>query len=141
MLKLLRGLVIRFEGMRLKAYRCPAGVWTIGAGHTGGVKPGDVVSEAQALDLADEDSLAAAVWALRLTPDLAASDARWAAIADFIFNLGATRYKASTLRRKIREGDWAEAEAQLHKWIWGGGRKLPGLVRRRAAEAELMRRG
>jgi lysozyme len=63
---------------------------------------------------------------------------RLGAITSFVFNLGAGRLAASTLRRKLNAGDWAAARRELVKWVWGGGRKLPGLVLRRAAERELI---
>lgn len=61
-----------------------------------------------------------------------------AAITSFLFNLGAPRYRASTLRRRVDAEDWPEACAELLKWTRGGGRILPGLVKRRSAEAELL---
>lgn len=76
--------------------------------------------------------------AARLTPQILAEPGVHAAIADFCFNLGSTRYKASTLRRRVAAGDWDGAREELMKWVWGGGRKLPGLVIRRAAEATLL---
>lgn len=139
---LIRALLVRFEGVRTHAYLCPAHVWTNGLGHTRGVRPGDVITREQAFALADQDSLDALVWAIKLSPRLAAAgDQRLAAIADFIFNLGPTAYRASTLRKKVDAGDWPAAQRELKKWIWGGGRKLPGLVRRRDAEAQLVRQG
>ena len=60
------------------------------------------------------------------------------AIADFIFNLGEGRYRASTLKRKVDQGDWEAACVEIERWVFGGGRKLPGLVARRAAERELI---
>lgn len=65
-------------------------------------------------------------------------DDKHAAIADFCFNLGTTRYKASTLKRRVDAGDWEGAADELQKWVWGGGKKLPGLVARRKAEADLI---
>ena len=65
-------------------------------------------------------------------------DAKHSAIADFCFNLGTTRYKASTLKRRVDAGDWHGAAEELEKWVWGGGKKLPGLVARRKAEANLL---
>ena len=76
--------------------------------------------------------------ALRASPNLAKHPEKLCAIADFCYNLGSARYKASTLRRRINEGRWNEASNELLKWVWGGGRKLPGLVRRRIAERELL---
>ncbi len=136
----LPSLIRRFEGLRLKPYLCPAGVPTVGYGHTGPeVKLGSppiprALAEAWLL----EDARKACGQALKLSPILADNSDRLAAIADFIFNLGATRYRASTLRRRVNAGDWAEAAEEMHRWVWGGGRKLPGLVLRRAAESVLL---
>jgi len=63
-----------------------------------------------------------------------------AAIVDFAYNLGVGRLQASTLRRRINQGNWSEAIYELRKWVYGGGKKLPGLVLRREAEVELMKR-
>lgn len=133
-------LIRRFEGLRLRPYLCPAGVPTIGYGHTGPEVRMDSPPITRAL--ADawllEDAGRACRAALALSPALAGQDDRLAAVADFIFNLGAGRYKASTLRRRIAEGDWPEAAEQLGRWVWGGGRRLPGLVARREAERRLL---
>lgn len=133
-------LIRRFEGLRLKPYLCPAGVPTIGYGHTG---PEVTLSSlpftprlAEAVML--EDARSFVVAALKVSPNLATDSNRLSAIADFCFNLGMTRYMASTLRRKVRDGEWLDAADELQKWVWGGGRKLPGLVLRRAAEASLI---
>lgn len=85
-----------------------------------------------------EDAERACRSALALSPSLAGQDDRLAAVADFVFNLGAGRYKASTLRRRIAAGDWPGAAEQLGRWVWGGGKRLPGLIVRRSAEAELL---
>jgi lysozyme len=63
---------------------------------------------------------------------------RLAAIVDFTFNLGAGRLQTSTLRRRINERDWAAAQTEIRRWVYGGGKVLPGLVARREAEAELL---
>lgn len=60
------------------------------------------------------------------------------AIADFAYNLGLARLKASTLRRRINVGDFEAAKIELRKWVNAGGRKLPGLVLRREAECLLL---
>jgi lysozyme len=140
-MKALLDLCRRFEGKRLKAYFCPAGVLTIGFGHTGtDVKKGMVITNEQAEALLRADAEIFVRAAMKLSPVLALpwhAD-RLAAIADFNFNLGSTRYKASTLKRCIDRGDWEGAKHQLRKWVFGGGRKLPGLVLRREAEAALL---
>lgn len=134
----LYALIRRFEGLRLKPYRCPAGVPTIGYGHTGAdvkmTSPAISPEKAEALMQADAQKFILAAKAL--SPNLSGN--ALAAIADFCFNLGTGRYKASTLRRCIRDEEWEDAKEQLTKWVWGGGRKLPGLVLRRAAEALLL---
>jgi lysozyme len=65
-------------------------------------------------------------------------DGRLAAIVDFTFNLGAGRLQTSTLRRRVNQSDWAEAGRELVRWVYGGGRMLPGLVVRREAERRLL---
>ena len=130
-------LIRRFEGCHLKAYICPAGVWTIGWGATGrGVYPGAVWTQAQADTRLHQDAEGFAAGALRLCPDL--SGRSLCAIADFAYNLGLGALKASTLRRCLNAGDIEGAKRQLGRWVNGGGRVLPGLVLRRAAESALL---
>jgi len=75
----------------------------------------------------------------RFCPVLAAEpEGRLAAIVDFTFNLGAGRLQTSTLRRRINQRDWAAAANELGRWVYGGGKVLPGLVTRRAAEVRLI---
>ena len=76
--------------------------------------------------------------ALRYCPVLATEpESRLAAIVDFTFNLGAGRLQTSTLRRRVNQRDWNAAASELRRWIYGGGRVLPGLVARRQAEIAL----
>lgn len=137
----LLALIRKFEGLRLKPYLCPAGVPTIGYGHTGkdvtlSMAP---ISEPVAEALMHQDAEVFMRAAGNLSPVLWFDEDKHAAIADFCFNLGSSRYKASTLKRRIDSGDWEGARDELAKWVWGGGRKLPGLVARRAAEAGLLK--
>lgn len=138
--ELLLTLIRKFEGLRLKPYLCPAGVWTCGYGHTGKEVTKDMapISEAVAEEMLQQDAAAFALAAANLSPVLWFDEAKHAAIADFCFNLGTSRYKISTLRRKVNAGDWEGAQEELQKWVWGGGKKLPGLVLRRQAEARLL---
>lgn len=139
MLEWLKGLIRRFEGCRLKAYLCPAGVWTIGWGATGkDVGPYTQWTQLEADVRLARDAMAYAEGAASLSPGLRLSERRWAAIADFCYNLGTTRYKSSTLKRRIDAGDWQGAKVELLKWVRGGGRVLPGLVARRQAEADML---
>ena len=140
-------LAKRFEGFcrvpksdpdRAYPYVCPAGFWTIGYGHLCDAKHQPItVEEGEAYLAADmADALRAT---LRYCPVLATeSDGRLAAIVDFTFNLGAGRLQASTLRRRVNQLDWAGAAHELRRWIYGGGRVLPGLVVRREAEASFL---
>jgi len=138
-------LAKRFEGFhrvptfdperRAHPYICPAGYWTIGFGHLCDAKhPPITMEEGEAYLAADmADALRAT---LRYCPVLATEpEGRLAAIVDFTFNLGAGRLQTSTLRRRINQQDWHNAAHELRRWVYGGGRVLPGLVTRREAEA------
>ena len=132
-------VIRRFEGCRLEAYLCPAGVWTIGWGHTGPeVRQGLRWAQERADAQLEADALAFVRTAASASPGLLARPFAHAAVADFCFNLGAGRYRASTLRRRVNDGDWAGARTELGKWVWGGGRRLPGLVLRRQVESQLL---
>lgn len=132
-------LIKRFEGLRLKAYWCPAGVLTCGWGSTGpDITPTTVWTREQADARMIQDARRYTGIAKQLCPR--AEDAQLAALADFAYNLGATRLASSTLRRKYNRGDLDGATAELKKWVYGGGKRLQGLVLRREAEAVLLRR-
>lgn len=133
-------LIRRFEGLRLKPYADAVGVPTVGYGHTGPAvtlrSPPVTPTVAEALML--EDAERACLAALKASPGLAGNEDELSAVADFIFNLGASRYRASTLRRKVNAGEWADAREEIRRWVYAGGRKLPGLILRRQAEAALL---
>ena len=129
-------IVKQFEGCKLKAYICPAGILTIGFGSTGPhVKPGMVITAEQADELLRSD--------LRRFEDYVAdhcgktTDNQFAALVSFAFNVGEGALGKSTLRKLHMAGDYAGAHAQFARWNRGGGKILPGLVKRRAAEAKL----
>ena len=129
----MKDLIKRFEGLRLEAYRCAAGVWTIGWGHTAGVTAGMRITEAQAERLLDED-LRPVVAAL--PPGL--SENQRAALASLCFNIGVSAFLRSTIRRKVcaNPADPSIA-AEFLRWKYSRGRELPGLLKRRRAEAEV----
>lgn len=134
-MNILLRLIKLFEGCRLKAYLCPAGVWTIGWGATGpGIGPGVEWSQDQADARLDGDALKYWRIALKASPGLALHPEIHEAIADFCYNLGGTKYRSSTLKRRIDAEDWEGACEEILKWVYGGGKKLPGLVKRRVAE-------
>lgn len=131
-------LAAAFEGFSPTPYLCPAGFWTIGYGHLCS-KDHPPITHEQGLAYLERDLVTALLGTLRYCPGLAAEAGEvLGAITDFTFNLGAGRLKASTLRRKINEGDLPAARRELARWVYGGGRKLRGLVLRRAAEAEFL---
>ena len=129
-------LIQGFESLRLNAYQDSAGVWTIGWGHTGGVRPGDRITRAQADAYLQQDT----GWAQQAVSDLVhvpLTQGQFDALTSFTFNVGRGALEDSTLLRKLNAGDYAGAQAQFGRWVHAGGEVLQGLVRRRAAEAEL----
>lgn len=140
-MRILEPLLLRFEGLRTRAYFCPAGKITIGVGHTGPeVRLQDEWSREKCIIVMRMDAERFIRGTLALCPTLADNPHALAAIADFSFNLGLCRLKASTLRRRLNAGDIDGAGRELRKWVFGGGRKLPGLVLRREAERALLLR-
>ena len=123
---------------RAHPYICPAGYWTIGYGHLCDPKH-PAITEAEAEVYMARDLQSAIAATLRYCPVLTTeSDGRLAAVVDFTFNLGVGRLQTSTLRRRINQRDWSSAAQELRRWVYGGGKVLPGLVLRRQAEALLL---
>ena len=119
-------------------YICPAGFWTIGYGHFCDPKH-PPITEAEAEAYLARDLQTALAATLRYCPVLATEpESRIAAIVDFTFNLGAGRLQTSTLRRRINQRDWSAAATELRRWVYGGGKVLPGLFARREAEISLL---
>lgn len=129
-------LIKKFEGLRLDAYQCSAGVWTIGHGHTAKVRPGDRIDAQKAGEYLSNDVQGAESDVLRLLK-VSITQGQFDALVSFVFNLGSGALAKSTLLRKLNAGDYAGAGKEFHKWVFAGGRKLEGLVRRRQAEYEL----
>lgn len=138
-------LAKRFEGFERRVkrgieitavpYICPAGFWTIGYGHLCDPKHLPI-TEAEAEVYLARDLQTALAATLRYCPVLATEqEGRLGAIIDFTFNLGAGRLQTSTLRRRVNQRDWTAAANELRRWVYGGGKVLPGLVARREAEA------
>lgn len=129
-----------FEGLRFEAYRCPSGVWTIGYGHTSGVTQGMKVNEGWAESALKHDLNEVLKQVERLGLPLK-TQGQIDAVVDFVFNLGITKFKQSTLRKRIAEnaGDDAICE-EFERWVFGtqNGKnvKLPGLVKRREWECK-----
>lgn len=129
-------LIKDFEGLRLAAYNCPAGVPTIGWGHTKGVKMGQVITEAQACDYLAED--VAPIERLLNTIGINFRQEQFDALVSWIFNLGTGNFQHSTLLKKIMsDASDEEVCAEIVKWVNSNGKPLSGLKKRRVAEANM----
>lgn len=130
-------LICHFEGFSPIIYLCPAGYPTIGYGHliTEANKEQflDGIDELEALDLLKTDVQKAEQSVLCLI-NVPLTDGQFDALVSFTFNLGGGALQRSTLRRKVNRQEHSAVPAEFMKWVWAGGRKQNGLVRRRKAE-------
>ncbi len=138
-------LIKYFEGFKPIRYLCPAGIWTIGIGHAirKGEKwdsPTSVITEPEALALLDSDN-DDAEWAVLRLIRIPLTDGMFDALVSFTFNLGSGALQRSTLRSMLNREEYLEASLEFDKWVWGGGRKLPGLIKRRHSERILFQTG
>jgi len=134
----LDNLLKHFEGCKLKAYRCPAGILTIGYGHTSAAGNPEVTEgmtitqdEAETIlkrDLIKYEKPVADMVKVQLTQN------QFDVLVDFAYNAGVNNLKTSTLLKKVNAGDLDAVPDELMKWTKGGGKVLTGLVRRRQAE-------
>ena len=136
-------LIKEFEGLRLEAYRCPAGLWTIGYGHTTAagapvVKPGMTITAAEAERILARDLASYEAGVTRLVK-VDISQGQFDALVSFAYNCGSGALERSTLLKRVNACRFSDVPAELMKWTKSGGRELPGLVRRRRAEAKLWR--
>lgn len=133
-------LIKSFEGLKLTAYLCPAGVPTIGYGTTKGLTRADVgkktITEAEATGLLIED-VARFEKAVDKLVKVKLTENQRGALVSFTYNLGEGNFGSSTLLKKINAGDFKSAQSEFAKWDKAGGKVLAGLTRRRAAEAKL----
>ncbi|WP_288076710.1 lysozyme [Pseudomonas sp.] len=135
----------RFEGFRAKPYLCPAGVPTIGYGSTSYLDGRKValtdppVTEKAARAMLEASLVRDYLRPLTaLSPVLARLPQALGALGSFAYNLGVPAYQRSTLRARVDAQDWIGAQTEIKKWTRAGGKVLPGLVKRRAAEAALL---
>jgi len=128
-------LIKTYEGIRLKAYKCPAGVWTIGYGHTVGVAPGQIITLKEATELLRKDIKLFEDNVNTQLDDL--TQGQFDALVSFSFNVGIYALNRSTLLNRLREGDIAGAANEFLRWNKAGGRTLLGLVARRKDERRL----
>lgn len=131
---LLLSYVPKFEGVVLRGYKDPIGIVTACAGHTRTAVLGRPYSRDECTALLEGDLVEHADGVLACTPGLKGQTYRLAAATSFAFNVGVSAYCQSSMARKFNAGDYAGGCAEFSRWIYAGGRVLPGLVTRRATE-------
>jgi lysozyme len=130
-------LIKKFEGCRLKAYRCSANVLTIGYGHTGGVKEDDTISQPEADELLEND-IAKFEEYVSDNVIVELKQYQFDALVAWTFNLGVGNLRSSTMLKKLNEyGDYDSVPSEMKRWNKAGGKTLDGLIRRRKAEGLL----
>lgn len=130
------GLIKQFEGLRLEAYLCPAGIWTIGYGHTSGVSPNSFITIQEADEYLHRDVAAIEMQLNKL--NLSLRQCQWDAIVSFVFNVGIGNFKASTLLAKIRiNPDDNSIIDEFLRWVYANGKVMRGLQKRRLTEMKL----
>lgn len=129
-------LIKKFEGLRLEAYLCPAGIWTIGYGHTSGVSPNSFITIQEADEYLHRDVAAIEMQLNKL--NLSLRQCQWDAIVSFVFNVGIGNFKASTLLAKIRiNPDDNSIIDEFLRWVYANGKVMRGLQKRRLTEMKL----
>lgn len=129
-------LIKQFEGLRLEAYLCPAGIWTIGYGHTSGVSPNSFITIQEADEYLHRDVAAIEMQLNKL--NLSLRQCQWDAIVSFVFNVGIGNFKASTLLAKIRiNPDDNSIIDEFIRWVYANGKVMRGLQKRRLTEMKL----
>jgi lysozyme len=133
-------LIKHFEGFKANAYKCPAGVWTIGYGTTSGVKSGQVVTE----NLAEKFLFGDCTKFEKAVEDLVTvtlSQDQFDALVAFVYNVGTGNFKSSTLLKVLNQGHYDQVPGQMLRWNKAGGKVLEGLTRRRQSEGHLFSSG
>ncbi|MAK80511.1 MAG: hypothetical protein CMJ17_01315 [Phenylobacterium sp.] len=133
-----KALIKKFEGCELKAYLCPAQVWTIGYGHTAGVSEGDVCTQEDADRMLAED-LEEFEGYVREAVDVPLEQNEFDALVAWTYNLGPGNLRSSTMLKKLNDSKFEEVPSEIRRWNKSGGEVLDGLVRRREAEALLFK--
>lgn len=134
-------LIGHSEGRYLKAYKCPAGIWTIGYGHTSAagspeVRPGMTITEDEAVSILQNDLEQYEGYVKRLVK-VPLNQHQFDALVSFVFNVGPGNFQKSTLLKLLNRKQYDAVPAQLIRWTRANGKVLKGLVKRRQAEAAL----
>ena len=136
-------LIKKYEGCKLTAYKCPAGVWTIGYGNTfyedgSTVKPGDKITQERADQLFRNILEKKFLEPIRKLIVSDINDNMFSAIVSFTYNVGIGNLKSSTLLKKVNANPYDQSiSLEFKKWVKSAGKVLPGLVRRRESESDL----
>ena len=129
-------LIKSFEQLRLNSYLCPAGVWTIGYGHTDGVNQGMLITEKTADAFLKQDIRNAEHSINQMDAEL--TQEQFDALVSFVFNVGVRAFNVSTLRKKIlKDPNDPSIADEFRRWVYAGDKKLPGLIKRREQEIKL----
>lgn len=132
----------KFEGFRANAYQCSAGVWTIGYGSTRyengeEVKPGDSIFKDEATRLFKYKLRSIYEPIIHDLVKVELNQNQFDALVSFVYNIGESQLKKSTLLKKLNQQDYEGASEEFEKWVYAGGQKLPGLINRREQEKTL----
>ena len=131
-----KALIKKFEGCELDSYICSGGVWTIGYGHTAGVKQGDKINQDEADHLLTGD-LEEFEGYVSNAVEVALDQNQFDALVAWTFNLGPSNLKSSTMLKVLNEENYSKVPSEMRRWNKAGGKVLEGLIRRRKAEALL----
>ena len=132
-----KDLIKKYEGCKLEAYKCPAGIWTIGYGHTdANVTSGTKITQEQANKLFNQDIKKFEKGVEQMVKVLINQN-QFDALVSFSFNLGLGALQNSTLLKKLNAKDYQGAANEFDRWVYAGNKKLEGLIRRRREEKEL----
>ena len=129
-------LIKKFEGCELKAYRCPANVLTIGYGVTKGVTEDMEITQQEANEMLADELIEYTEYINNMVK-VALNQSQFDALTAWIYNLGPTNFKDSTLLRVLNEGRYNEVPQEIKRWNKANGQVLNGLIKRREAEALL----
>ncbi|EEL8285090.1 lysozyme [Salmonella enterica] len=131
-----RAFIRAREGVKLAAYQDGGGVWTIGYGHTRGVKQGQVINHEQADEFLDSD-LRQVESCISERVTVALNQNQFDALVSFVFNVGRQAFSDSTLLKKLNEGNYRAAADQFTRWVYDNDKFVQGLYNRRVAERDL----
>lgn len=130
-------LIKACESCSLKAYKCPAGVWTIGWGNTSHAKAGMTCTQAQAYAWLNEDVAKTEDIVTDALDGAPVTQNQFDALVSLVFNIGGGNFRKSTLLKKLKAGDINGAATEFGRWVYAGKKIMPGLVMRRATEKKL----